>query len=329
MKEDRYIEQLLEAARNEPSGISFGEVAARFEETLEEVSNPPRGSGFTSLFTLNGLMLFLLAGAVIWIGVIRIDNKQIKAELPRPASVDILPEESPGRNQPSKITGSMPASPQVVENLVTNSNTSEVELKLLPATLSLEKIDPDGLQPLLYLDHLPKKESEVLPVSEATFDFGKLPAEARLRFYPVKNQEEERPPPAKIMHSIGLVLLHGDREEAVLGFVATLESYGLEMSFSSPSLEKKGSLDHFVMKFQHPKGMDFKLKSTGFKRFEIHLQLDAKQVLQGFKYRFNDENFTDLVPLICRGHKRHIYGDGHQLIGGTTNVCRSATDRLR
>ena len=340
MMEDKYISHLFDAARNEPAALSFDEVRAKFEATLEEGTSADKGNWSDFLFNLNSLVLLLLGAAMIWI--LLWQKSASVGEETQPVSERIaevgkiaapIPPETeaevkaivPDARSAKEI--SAPVVDQESKDLpsrraIISDETPEPE----PENLSLEidSSNHERVDTTLFrtapLPSLTISEDGIAPLSGTRSDHTELPGSTRLTLSDTARLATTDTRPANITQSVGLVLLPSDRQEAVLGFVSTLESYGLEMSFSSTTLEKKGILQQFVMKFKHPQGMDFKLKSTGFSRFEIKLQVDAKGELQGFKYRFNEEKYTDHVPLICRGHKRHMYGNGHKVIGGTTNV---------
>ena len=338
MKEEKYIEQLLDVARNEPAKISFEEVVARFESSQEEIPLKPDGNWFDFLFHLNGLIAILLSSMAVW-GVLALtgdgqimDEKETTKFItasktktaksipePRDPIVDSSVIQAVDLDRSIPPAENQPGNPVVADFSIADTPTEQEQMIVETAEPDSIGIDAARPEPLNLPQLISSKES-LTPVSGTDSDFTRLPAGARLRLIDATEEVSVETPASEIRQSVGLVLLPSDQQETVLGFVATLESYGLEMSFSSTSLEKRGNLNQFVMKFKHPKGMDFKLKSTGFSRFEIHLQLDANRTLQGFKYRFNNEDYTDVVPLICKGHKRHIYGNGHRVIGGTTNV---------
>ena len=99
-----------------------------------------------------------------------------------------------------------------------------------------------------------------------------------------------------------------------------LLSYGLNVDIHHRYNEKKHLLENVLLHFKHARGMDFQLIGTGFDRLQINLFLNNSQQIHHFTYRFNEEAYTNPVPLHCKGHKSHEYTQYMTGVTGTTNI---------
>ena len=116
-----------------------------------------------------------------------------------------------------------------------------------------------------------------------------------------------------------LIIRRDDTPEKVKHFLAALEMTGFSLRKSSYQ-HRQGFLNHIFLWFRHAQGLNFKLRGTRFDQLEIKVYNDQKKGIQYFIYRFNQEKFSKAIPLICKGYKTHIYGDGFQGISGRTNI---------
>ncbi len=333
MREEQYIKSLLEAAKTEAPKTSFEQVAARFKSSVETANiqlPEPEVKWWQKFLHLN-TFLVALAGSVGLLSVFLLlkpaPPEVVAAQYGEPAKA-LTPVDDPTTRleaapnpevvEQRKTRKSYVVTPPVEERghkaertlgqrPSPTSDRSEESVPDVAAEVPNDSVEkPVELKvPELRLSDRPLTPSLITSFAESTTSLTPTTLSAR------------RP---EIKHFVQLELHPTDTREAVLLFLATLESYGLDIDLSSSTLDKVGTLDKFVLKFRHERGMDFKLRTVGFGYFQIRLQLNAKRELEGFYYRFNEEASTDLVPLICKGHKKHIYENGHHIIGGTTNV---------
>ena len=117
-----------------------------------------------------------------------------------------------------------------------------------------------------------------------------------------------------------LEIKSNDTNQQIKKLTALLQSYGLDIEIRHHFNEQKWLLENVTIHFKHAQGMDFILAGTGFNRLQFKLLLNNHQQVKYFIYRFNEESFTNPVPLYCKGNKSHQYIDDMVGVSGTTNV---------
>lgn len=71
--------------------------------------------------------------------------------------------------------------------------------------------------------------------------------------------------------------------------------------------------------FQHPKGLNFKVKVTGFQKLSFQFVYDAQKEFKYFTFRINDEEVYNLVELDIKGFKNYVCYDTGLVVMGETN----------
>lgn len=71
--------------------------------------------------------------------------------------------------------------------------------------------------------------------------------------------------------------------------------------------------------FQHPEGLNFKVKVTGFQTLSFQFVYDEQQEFKYFTFRINEEEIYNLVELDIKGFKSYVCYDTGLVVMGETN----------
>lgn len=112
-------------------------------------------------------------------------------------------------------------------------------------------------------------------------------------------------------NTLTLKLNHADQNDAVKQFITQLKQHGLSLKKQSFS-RSMGKIKRFKLQLTHPNGLDWKIKGQGFETFEIQLQIDDTQQVQGLSYRFNEKgNFSKPLSLAACGNSTYQFKRKH------------------
>lgn len=71
--------------------------------------------------------------------------------------------------------------------------------------------------------------------------------------------------------------------------------------------------------FQHPQGLNFKVKVTGFQKLSFQFIYDEQNEFKYFTFRINEEKVYSLVELDIKGFKSYVCYDTGLVVRGETN----------
>ena len=119
---------------------------------------------------------------------------------------------------------------------------------------------------------------------------------------------------------LNLILSKEDALAEVEYFNDALEKCGFKIKTRAKFSKGDEFLDEYFCHFKHPDGLNFKLFGSGFEQLEFEIQLTKEGKISLFKYRFNQESFTQNIPLNLKGNKSYYYGEGFSGKSGSTSI---------
>ena len=321
MNSDKHLDTLFEKAKNEAPKLSFEQTAQKFNASVSLSTTAMLKAWLTKYITLNTVSLFTVSSLLLVsaIFVTTYENKNPKKQTQK-LLIDTTTTEQSTQNQEKKLISkeikkptirSMAKNEKASTQNLDNQNTKpsykqkKKSSNTKPKLVSIESIDVQQT-PELQKQHLFKEDEQIknIEIPKATI---------------ISDTQRVTPQVSQHRKEVVLIIKRGDTEERVKHFMVALEGNGFTLS-KSRFHRKEGYLNHLFLWFKHAKGLNFKLKGTGFQKLEIKIFNDEKGNLKSFIYRFNQEEFSKEIPLICKGYKTHMYGDGFQGVSGRTNI---------
>ena len=321
MNPDKHLDTLFEKAKNEAPKLSFEQAAQKFNASVSLSTTALLKAWVIKHITLNTVSLFTVSGLLLVSTVFVVTNENKKPQKQAKELIDTTVIENSMQSQEvaesiSKELKKLPTKNRVKSDKKPNQSIDNQTNKSIPkkkektsnTKSKLENIKLIDMQSTsdLQMQKLFKKEAEIktIKVQKVTM---------------VSDKNDVLPQTPQPRKEIVLIIRKEDTEERVKHFMVALEGNGFTLS-KSRFHHKEGYLNHLFLWFRHAKGLNFKLKGTGFQQLEIKIFNNEKGNLKSFIYRFNQEEFSKEIPLVCKGYKTHMYGDGFQGVSGRTNI---------
>ena len=94
---------------------------------------------------------------------------------------------------------------------------------------------------------------------------------------------------------------------------------GINVTNNSKIKKKKDWLKEIKFQLSHPRGLNFKLRVTGFQSMEFQFFFDENDQIQHFTYRINDEEVYQQINPTTKGYKTYVCFDTGIVQEGETN----------
>lgn len=328
-KEDKFIDQLFEAAKKETPRVSFEATIDRFEKSLQKPTTLTRDQKWWSTgYSLNGFLLFLTIclGSILYISrLASFDQKIVKNDLiteKTGISKKLTPQdketlkEAIVSNQSIENTLVIPSSKQ--KNKVPITGTA-----ILPNKPSL----PDEISSNAPTIEITQKEKEQQPVktnnelhkisspneSTSASNFLTLP----------KTEESELP---KVLGQNTYEYLHlnyRDSRETTILFIEQLKAYGFGTSYKVN--RPTNTISKLNLNISHRQGLNWKILLKDFEDLEFRLQLDSSKRITQIAYRLNKNgSFSKSLELHATARSVHKFSKirskgKHSFIRNTKN----------
>ena len=301
MNEEKFIDTLFEKARHEAPIYTYESVTHNFMHTLS-ISSWSWVKTWLIKPIHNNIWMTVSIGALVVSAV-----TWMVAVSDTPASLDVTSEISEHapmleKSPPATILSATSSLKDSASELPVNVGEVQIDSVMVADIFPAPK---PAIRKLNLLDTLPLADSEIIlsPISK------QLSSPITLS----PRNISTRP--------VRLILKKSHTQAELEELVLTLQEMrlnaNLETDFSTIAVS---SLERIILTLKHEQGLNLKLEGIGFDQLELVFELDNKEQLQHFRYRFNEEPFTRPIPLDCTGEKSHQYGDGFSGVSGTTSV---------
>ncbi|MEM6377796.1 MAG: hypothetical protein AAF705_06270, partial [Bacteroidota bacterium] len=146
-----------------------------------------------------------------------------------------------------------------------------------------------------------------------------VPLQALPETLPANSSEEVFDPP-KDQNLVETVLIEDDASPKDLGeLLIAFRKAGLLVDNKINRKRRYNWIKDIHFHFQHPEGLNFKVKVTGFQKLSFQFVYDAQKEFKYFTFRINDEEIYNLVELDIKGYKNYLCYDTGLVVMGETN----------
>jgi len=321
-EEEKYINQLFEAAKNEAPKRSFEEVATHFEKTI---ITTPVATGWSKLyvkyFSLNTVLLTIIGSLGIagffWLTpspvaqtttltekkAIPIIDKNINKEeklatIQQPSNNNLVKKEI----QPEAII--IPKEKSAVEDNLTNKRVPSKEVLSVTTPRKTSKSIPNTIAKTVS-EKATNLTTSVTPVPKETAITPTTSAKAT-----VTTIDSLAPIPTKIKtpnkKSELLQLKHTANEQAMTTFLVGIRSYGFTLK--ERINRNSGKIERVNLHISLYNGLDWKIKLRNFEVFELKILLDEYKNPVGLAYRLSETGkFSEVIALNSRARSTHKF----------------------
>ena len=293
MREDKWIQTLMEKARNEAPEYSYESAAKMFLDTLSVSFLGMAKIWLLKNVNLNGLLLTLASiGAATTLVIVFFPKTPADFPLSTiQAYTDSIPHPEPSVEIPKDNR---------LEGSVLMELSSSIALNNASA-LTLSSHMPNAAD-------IPSDTVQTKPVL--------TPILARTALHLPRIDTPE--PPQIKQEGDTFTLKKTDSQAHIHRLISQLQNLGIFKHFDFT--QNDTVLQHFTLSLKHKQGLNLQIEGRGFDQFELKFHWDTTGSIHHFQYRFNEESYTRPIPLNCRGKKTHEYGEGFWGVRSTTNV---------
>ncbi len=317
MKEDKLLDNLWEAAREENPQASYEEVAKKFQAALPIAAGAGGMAWFGKYLSLNNIVLvssLSLVTLATWWSLSSHSNTSSNRVNPLPVkNEEIIPPVALDTVEQSNplISSDTLRSPEIQDQQV-----PEIKEALVPAQY------PDTPSQELVLLEEEILAEQTPPRQELKIDSHAVlePESGELPKLPKVELDHTLPKWTHYQSDFTFVITKNDGEAKVQELFKQLWDWGFLLHTKSKYRFHKSQLSYLFLWLKHENGLDFKLKGEGFERLELHVRLGSQGLVETFSYRFNQEEFTKDIPLNCVGYKTYSYGPGFRGMSGKTSI---------
>ena len=126
--------------------------------------------------------------------------------------------------------------------------------------------------------------------------------------------------PLKNQNLVETVLIEDDASPRDLGeLLIAFRKAGIKVDNKINRKRRYNWIKDIHFHFQHPKGLNFKVKVTGFQKLSFQFVYDAQKEFKYFTFRINDEAVYNLVEMDIKGYKNYVCYDTGLVVMGETN----------
>ena len=324
-EEEKYIDKLFKAARNEPPKRSYKEMANHFEKTIGTTSLPTGWSkSLLKYMNLNTILITTIGSLIIavflWSHTTTIEtpitsSKETKAiEFEQSSS---LKQEVPPIIQTVNKTTSIAVQPTIEKekrgNKLTNNNPAKkiVQQKKKSPPISITKNTNQEKKSLILTDDLATTtiEKKVTPsVAPSTIIATAKPSSSTNTPRTVKQTNATKATkiksPTKPYELLRLT--DTDNEKKATTFLNKIRSYGF--SLTKKMNRNSGKIERISLNISLYKGLDWKVKLKNFELFELKILLDEYKNPIGLAYRLSETTkFSETISLKSRARSSHKF----------------------
>jgi len=338
-EEEKYINQLFQAARNEAPKRSFDEVATHFEKTV--VPTPVTVSSsklYFKYFSLNTILMTIISSLVIvgflWVNPSTIEQKSLAVATEKPLKMDqqIKQQEKfvatqPVNNSPlvkKDIEPNLIEAPKKKNNIkvkvdLASKNEQKQEnarleqaQKMLPPstkaitqTTGIKEKTPTSSSPL-------SKERTTTNISSPFTEPTIVPIDTAKRVSTKIKASRE--------HAQFLLLRHTANEKIAATFLENIRSYGFSLTEKINRNSEK--IERINLHISLYNGLDWKIKLRNFETFELKILLDEYNNPIGLSYRVRaTDKFSEVIALNSKARSIHKFSKK----GNNSNESHSFT----
>lgn len=281
MKDDQHIDALFKAAREEKPKVAYDEVAQKLMDNTSTTSSMEIiKTLINQSVNLNTIIMFIAGSLILlftWGGYTSESH-------PQPPTPVMPTPETPVKQQEAKPVTDIQLTSTVTEPAPRSQNTTKParisEDTSLATPPNQEKVTTPKVSATngQGIDTFRPIETYDSPISSAN------PVQSKIDFHPIQAPKSTTALP--IREKL-LVLNYTDQEPAVVEFASTLTNY-MNTAWISPKYNGQHTIiTKFTLKIEHPKGLDWQMKVSGFKILEMKLYLNEKDLVEKISYRFN------------------------------------------
>ncbi|MFK7982700.1 MAG: hypothetical protein AB8G86_22160 [Saprospiraceae bacterium] len=327
-EEEKYINQLFKAAKNEAPKRSFEEVATHFEKTIVTT---PVATGWSKLyvkyFSLNTLLLAVIGSlgiaGFLWLTptpitqsapltekkAIPIIDKKIKKEeqsrtIQLPSNNNLVKKEA----QPKEII--IPKEKKELKADLTNKKAPIKEGLSVAPPQKIAKSSPNTLAKTTT-----KKEAiTTTSITPNPKEIATTPPTATNASVAIIDSISTVSKKIKLPSNKSelLQLKHTANEKEITTFLVRIRSYGF--SLTEKMNRNSGKIERINLHISLFNGLDWKIKLRNFEVFELKILLDEYKNPVGLSYRLSETGkFSEVIALNSRARSTHKFskkGDG-------------------
>ena len=316
-EEEKYINQLFEAAKNEAPKRSFEEVATHFEKTI---ITTPVATGWSKLyvkyFSLNTVLLTVIGGlgiaGFLWLMPTPVAqtttltakkaipiNQEEKSQIIQQSNTNNLVKKEV---QPKTII--IPKEKSAVEVNLTNKKVPPKEVLSVAPSQQINKPIPNTITKTIS-EKATTLTTSVAPNAKEIAAVTTTSAKAS-----VATIDSLTPMPTKIKtpnkKSELLQLKHTANEQATTSFLVGIRSYGFTLK--ERVNRNSGKIERINLHISLYNGLDWKIKLRNFEIFELKILLDEYKNPVGLAYRLSETSkFSEVIALNSRARSTHKF----------------------
>jgi len=318
-EEEKYINKLFQAAKNEVPKRSFEEVATHFKENL--VTTPATTSwakSYFKYFSLNSIIMTIITSLAIagflWLSPSKIEQKAPPTEI----------EATPIIGQKIKEQEKRIATPQPINNTLVKKDIQPNKLEI-PTEKRTTKVNLAGKevqkkkvssieQPKKIDQSIAKtssvKEKIITAPTPPPSPKEKAPTATSTTTLVTATPDNAVPIPAKTkspnQQSQLLSLEHTANEKTTTRFLVGIRAHGFNLT--KKVNRNSGKIERINLHISLYNGLDWKIKLRNFEVFELKILLDEYKNPTGLAYRLDKTSkFSEVIALNSRARSNHKF----------------------
>lgn len=338
MNEDKFLQSLFDQAKQEEPKLSFEVVSDKFQASMPLNLIEGLRVWLTKHISLNIFVALITASSLavaFWINTSTSEEatlveKEIEYQTPiiegtPKLTQDLLiktPIEEPemvliAKENEVKINKNNKAFPEETHNPISRRE------EIVSIEDSTNNIEPSSISLEIKED---KQKSLPVEVASNSFEIPVNQEDSSLTLVPEKIPSNKPIAIAKDKLIVGgetvndpdiikeedvertevLIVKRTDRLEDCDKFIEQLNKRGL-ITKNSSFKEINGEIHRMLLRLSHKKGLNFRVRSKGFKQFQIQFHYDKKDQLLGISYSFNDRPFGRIQSISAKGKVQYLY----------------------
>ena len=309
MKEKRDIDSLFEAAKNEPPKVSFEKVANHFSNaTSWNIGNWAK----EIIQTYPNLNLFIMTtfgiiiGVAIWLNS-GVDSENVLQVSKDEVAVTVFDSARVGENNLQELKKVNPAKKLPKNEDLEKPAIQRPQLAITQRNIPIEaelKDDSDSLEfesksELKNANLAPEEVSDSTNSKDSETSINNVVKEDSPLTIDEDHTDLKDAFPRK---EPVFLILKTDDNQTVQSFIKDMKAYQMNVRMDLSFTRDNKFIQKMDMHFLHPKGLNWKVKITGFEQIEFKLELDEDGNPGSISYRFDPtKEFSKPLPLDTKG----------------------------